>query len=132
MIVLILRVILIVYLIMNESERTPSLQKDKEIRWEQYNYPPLIRIIHFDRSEVPRDKKFMIYSLFSIHLVVLGNCFLNFIDNCIEGGMGILYSLLFMLAFNPIVLLVFYKGNPYHIKLTTDSARIRANLNYTS
>lgn len=49
-------------------------------------------------------------SLFALHLASIGVCLLNFVDNCIEGGIGILYSLLFMFVFVPVLLYLFYRG----------------------
>lgn len=48
--------------------------------------------------------------LFIIHIIVLINTILNIIDNCIEGGLGILYSFLFFFIFNPIIMFLFYRG----------------------
>ena len=60
-------------------------------------------------------------SLFFIHLGCLLACVLNFIDNCIEGGLGILYSLLFTFIFNPLALLLFYRGTHPFRQLTLAS-----------
>lgn len=80
------------------------------IRWGHCNYPPLLKVMRFVPSEVPKRKKFIVYSLFFIHLIVFINCLLNFIDNCTQGGIRILYSLFFLLFINPFILMVFYKG----------------------
>jgi len=66
--------------------------------------------VHFALKEVPQDRKFIVLSLFALHIGSIGLSVLNFIDNCIEGGLGILYSLLYSLIFVPFLLLVFYKG----------------------
>lgn len=95
---------------MIENERAPALDKNQEIEWEHYNYPPLLRIIHFTPSEVPSSRKFLVMSLYALHLAGLAVCLLNFVDNCVEGGLGILYSLLFALVFVPLLLYVFYRG----------------------
>jgi hypothetical protein len=59
---------------------------------------------------VPQDRKFIVLSLFALHIASVALSLLNFIDNCIEGGLGILYSLLYSFIFTPLLLLVFYKG----------------------
>ena len=53
---------------------------------------------------------------FSIHIAILINTLLNIIDNIAEGGLGncliilgILYSILFMFLFNPLILFLFYR-----------------------
>lgn len=48
--------------------------------------------------------------VFIIHIIVLINTILNIIDNCIEGGLGILYAFLFFFIFNPIIMFLFYRG----------------------
>ncbi len=82
----------------------------KDINWMEYNYPPLIRLMHFRPSELPQDRKKYVMMLFGIHMAVLVNTLLSFVDNCIEGGLGILYSILFVIIFNPIILFLFYRG----------------------
>jgi hypothetical protein len=68
--------------IMADNERAPSLKKG-EINWHDYNYPPLIRVMHFVPSEVPADRKFLVFALLGIHLAAIPVCLLNFVDNCI-------------------------------------------------
>jgi hypothetical protein len=101
---------------MIENERTPSLDKKQEIEWDHYNYPPVLCIMHFTASELPDDRKFLALSLFGLHLASIGVSLLNFIDNCIEGGLGILYSILFAFIFIPLLLYLFYRGNHHLIK----------------
>lgn len=67
--------------------------------------------MHFVPSEIPQDRKLIVMMLFGLHLASVGVCILNFIDNCIEGGIGILYSLLFMFIYVPVMLYLFYRGN---------------------
>lgn len=95
---------------MNESEKTPALDKNQEIEWDSYNYPPLLKIIHYVPAEIPSDKRFIVLSLFALHICSIGVCLINFVDNCIEGGLGVLYSILFMLIFIPLMFYIFYRG----------------------
>ena len=78
--------------------------------WYHYNYPPLLRLMHFVPKQIPKNKKFLVMALFSIHIAVFGNTLLNFIDSCTQGGMRVLYSFLLLLFLNPFVLFVFYRG----------------------
>jgi hypothetical protein len=66
--------------------------------------------MHFRPSELPDDKKALILMLFSTHIMAIVLTLLNFIDNCIEATLGILYSALFLIIFNPIILSLFYRG----------------------
>ena len=110
---------------MAENERLPALD-NQQIAWNRCNYPPLIKIMHFVPSEVPRQKKFIVVSLFVIHLVIVTNCLLNFVDSCAQSALRVLYSFLFMLFFNPLILFVFYKGTSSFIKDLQASARVKA------
>lgn len=83
-----------------------------EINWHEYNYPPLVKLMHFRPSELAEDRKPLVMQLFMIHIAVLLNTILNIIANCIEGGLNILYAFLFFFIFNPIVLFLFYRGTP--------------------
>lgn len=66
--------------------------------------------MHFRPSELPEDRRTLVIMLFSVHILILLNTILNVIDNCIEGGLDILYAFLFLFIFNPIVLFLFYRG----------------------
>lgn len=72
--------------------------------------------MHFRPSELPEDRRTLIFLLFLVHIIILVNCVLNIIINCIEGGLDILYSFLFLFIFNPIVLFLFYRGNYFIMK----------------
>lgn len=72
--------------------------------------------MHFRPSELPEDRRTLIFLLFLAHIIILVNCILNIIINCIEGGLDILYSFLFLFIFNPIVLFLFYRGTYFSIK----------------
>lgn len=89
---------------------TSRSSQRSEINWHEYNYPPLLKLMHFRPSELPDDRKALIMQLFAIHLIVFVNTILNIVDNCIEGGLGILYAFLFMFIFNILILFLFYKG----------------------
>jgi hypothetical protein len=69
--------------------------------------------MHFRPSELPEDRRNLVIMLFSVHILILLNCILNVVDNCIEGGLGILYAFLFLFIFNTIVTFLFYRGNFY-------------------
>jgi hypothetical protein len=71
--------------------------------------------MHFRPSELPEDRRSLVIMLFVVHIMVLVNCILNIVDNCIEGGLGILYAFLFLFIFNPIVLFLFYRGKIFDI-----------------
>lgn len=96
------------------------------MRWTHYNYPPLLKLIHFVPAELPRHKKFIVLSLFIIHLTILLNCLLNFVASCAQGGLRVLYSLLLLLCLNPFVLYVFDRGNHSNIQGSPEFVKIRA------
>lgn len=77
--------------------------------------------MHFRPSELPEDRKALVIQLFVVHLVILLNTILSIIDNCIEGGLGILYAFLFMFMFNPFILFLFYRA---YIGLCKDKGKL--------
>ena len=62
---------------MADNEHLPALQ-ERHIRWNHFNYPPGLRLMHFVPSEISKQKKFIVLGLFIIHQVVLINSLLNF------------------------------------------------------
>ena len=98
---------------MAEIEDTASLQGN--IRWHHYNYPPLLKLVHFVPSEINKNKKFIVMALFIVHLVILGSTLINFICACFQGGLRVLYAFLLLLFINPPALLIFERGTPIFI-----------------
>ena len=74
----------------------------------------------------------LVIMLFVVHILVLVNCILNVIDSCIEGGLGILYSFLFLFIFNPIVIFLFYRGKIFITQRISDCAKRKPNQDYSS
>ncbi len=87
--------------------------------------------MHFVPGEVPADRKFLVFALLGIHLAAIPVCLLNFVDNCIEGGLGILYSLLFACIFNPLLLFLFYRGTASPTQPSPDCATTPPTSNST-
>jgi hypothetical protein len=88
--------------------------------------------MHFLPKEIPKQKKFLTMSLFLIHIAILINSLLNFFDSCAQGGLRILYSFLFILAFNPLILLLFYRGTSPPIQALPASVSTAATCDSTS
>lgn len=101
---------------MADNEHLPALQ-ERHIRWNHFNYPPGLRLMHFVPSEISKQKKFIVLGLFIVHQVVLLNSLLNFLASCTQGGLRILYSILFLFFINPVILFVFYKGTSQLIQV---------------
>lgn len=116
---------------MADNEHLPALT-GTNIRWGRCNYPPLIKVMHFVPSEIPKRKKFIVYSLLLIHLILFLNSILNFIDNCAQGGIRILYSFFFLLFINPFLLLIFYRGTTPYTQDLPGSAKTRETCKCTS
>ena len=84
-----------------------------EINWQDFNYPPLIKMIHFVPSEI-QEHRLVIFLRFSTHLLLFIEGILNIVNNSIQtaqGGSGvrIAYSFMFFI-FVCLDLIAFYRG----------------------
>ncbi|CAK92090.1 unnamed protein product (macronuclear) [Paramecium tetraurelia] len=112
--------------VLNESMRQfKSNQNDQKqkIDWNDFNYPPLIKVIHYNIEEVQPEYRLVVRSLWLSSILIVAYTLLNIIDNSIQAGNGIdgiriLYSFMFLFSFNPIQLqhifhsqsFIFYRG----------------------
>lgn len=69
-------------------------------------------------------------SLFIIHLTIVINSLLNFVDSCFQGGLRVLYAVLFIFFINPLVLFVFDKGTQMLIVGFTGLCKEKSNLKW--
>ena len=60
---------------------TPS--KGPKINWDDFNYPPIIKIIHFDLSEVEESKVTVVRFLWFSHILLFAYSIINIIDNIV-------------------------------------------------
>ncbi|CAD8114311.1 unnamed protein product [Paramecium sonneborni] len=104
--------------VLNDSIRQlKSNQKDSKqnIDWDDFNYPPLIKVIHYNIEEVQPEYRLVVRSLWLSSILIAVYTLLNIIDNSIQTGYGndgirILYSFMFLFSFNPIQFFIFYRG----------------------
>ncbi|CAK58876.1 unnamed protein product (macronuclear) [Paramecium tetraurelia] len=112
--------------VLNDSIRSiKSNQNDskQKINWDDFNYPPLIKVIHYNIEEVQPEYRLVVRSLWLSSILIMAYTLLNIIDNSIQAGYGndgirILYSFMFLFSFNPIQLqnilhsqsFIFYRG----------------------
>ncbi|CAD8191253.1 unnamed protein product [Paramecium octaurelia] len=104
--------------VLNESMRQfKSNQNDskQKIDWNDFNYPPLIKVIHYNIEEVQPEYRLVVRSLWLSSILIVAYTLLNIIDNSIQAGYGIdgiriLYSFMFLFSFNPIQFFIFYRG----------------------
>mmetsp|Transcript_51846 Transcript_51846/g.150841 ORF Transcript_51846/g.150841 Transcript_51846/m.150841 type:complete len:221 (+) Transcript_51846:110-772(+) len=54
-----------------------------EINWVDFNYPPLIRIIHYDAGELPNVLSGIVRCFHLSFAITVMACLLNFIDTCV-------------------------------------------------
>jgi hypothetical protein len=92
---------------MNNAKQAITPSKGPKINWDDFNYPPLIKLIHFDMSEIEDNKIMIVRFLWLSHLLIFAYSILNIINNIAvvaQGGKGvrILYSFMFFFSFNPI------------------------------
>lgn len=105
------------------SSKANSLKKQlggnqSKIEWNDFNYPPVLKIIHFSLSELNDQpaKKTAVTWLWMTHVGIFIVSIINLISNIVQGvdnsgdGIRILYSILYMIIFNPIQCFWFYRG----------------------
>eukprot|EP00927_Polykrikos_kofoidii_P025067 TRINITY_DN22606_c0_g2_i1.p1 TRINITY_DN22606_c0_g2~~TRINITY_DN22606_c0_g2_i1.p1 ORF type:complete len:234 (+),score=28.16 TRINITY_DN22606_c0_g2_i1:66-767(+) len=87
-----------------------------EINWVNFNYPPLLRLVHYDLEELPSTLTGLVRRLnWSFQLTTI-SCALNFIDNLIivlstrAPARWLLQSLLHFVMLPMFALAVFYAG----------------------
>jgi len=97
-------------------DKTAGTTPNANIKWDNFNYPPLIKLIHYDPNEIEdlatRSLVKKINLTFVLNLVVSLINFLNSIAQVAVGftGLRILFSVLNILIFVPVTLFTFYKG----------------------
>eukprot|EP00914_Ancora_sagittata_P033280 GHVO01067133.1.p1 GENE.GHVO01067133.1~~GHVO01067133.1.p1 ORF type:complete len:224 (+),score=21.54 GHVO01067133.1:35-706(+) len=112
---------------------SPSTAPETRIDWVDFNYPPLIRLIHYDISELTTPVASIVRLIHYSYIGTVVMCFLNIID-CIVlacmgfGGLKPVYSILMTLILIPAGLLTFYTG--YKGIAISSSARINKYLIY--
>jgi hypothetical protein len=65
----------------NKAKETMTPSKGPKINWEDFNYPPLIKLIHFDLSEIEESKVTIVRFLWFSHLLIFAYSILNIINN---------------------------------------------------
>ena len=92
---------------MNKAKEAVNPSKGPKINWDDFNYPPVVKLIHFDLSEVEECKVTTVRFLWFSHLLIFAYSIINIIDNIVcvaqgEKGVRILYAFMFFFTFNPI------------------------------
>ncbi|KAM3136919.1 hypothetical protein pb186bvf_011004 [Paramecium bursaria] len=98
-----------------KGEITGTSNKNK-INWDDFNYPPFLKVIHYDVSEVDPEHRLIVRSLWLSHILIFVYSIVNIINNISitigtqNYGIRILYSFMFFFSFNPIQGFLFYRG----------------------
>lgn len=92
---------------MSKAKEAVTPNKGPKINWEDFNYPPLIKLIHFDLSEIEETKVTVVRFLWLSHLLIFAYSIINILNNIVcvaqgEKGVRILYAFMFFFTFNPI------------------------------
>ena len=95
--------------------KLPGQSAYPNIRWENFNYPPLLKIVHYDLSELEPPHKGVVRLLNITFILTFVVSIINFINSIAQTAVGftglrILYSILNLVIFIPISLFAFYKG----------------------
>ena len=94
----------------------PTNQRNVDLEWNNYNYPPLIRLFHYSTDRLQNPIQRVVRVLHYSFLAYLVLCVINFLNNIVIAACGvspgiyILYSILNVLLLVPFSLFVFYSG----------------------
>ncbi|CEL95961.1 unnamed protein product [Vitrella brassicaformis CCMP3155] len=85
------------------------------IDWQNYNYPPFLRIVHYDLSELPSHVASIVWLINFSFILTVVICVVNFFNTIIiaaGGGSGVwvVYSILNLVLFPTAAGYTFYKG----------------------
>eukprot|EP00400_MALV-I_sp_L67-5_P000372 gene372-57_t len=103
----------------NIGAPTPGPQAaQSSINWTDYNYPPCVNIIHYDKSELPSEITWLVRLQNLVFLGTAAVCTLNIVDTFIiiaaypikNGGLHVLYTFLNFILLNSLAFWIFYKG----------------------
>ena len=79
----------------------------QQINWNDFNYPPLIKVFHYNASELEPPVRNKVRLMWLTHIIVVVVTLLNLISNiaqvaALSGiGLRILYAFVFIIIFNP-------------------------------
>lgn len=70
------------------SEQGSEGGHNKKIDWNDYNYPCLIKIFHYDSDETPEALRKSVCLLRINHILIIFTCVWNFINNIVNASQG--------------------------------------------
>ena len=97
------------------SMKSSLKSQPNAIKWDDFNYPPILRVIHYSSAELQEPARSFSRRIHGSFLLLVLILFINLI-NCIvqtaQGGEGIMifYSVLNILIFVPLGMFTFYRG----------------------
>lgn len=92
-----------------KSSITSSTSTGPKINWDDFNYPPLLKVIHYDITEVKEEDRLTVRAMWLSHVLIMVETLLNLINNiaigvALDTKVRILYSIMFFFSFVPIAL----------------------------
>lgn len=97
------------------SMKSSLKSQSNTIKWDDFNYPPLLHLIHYSSAELPDPARGLVRRIHCSFLILVLILIINLV-NCIvqsaQGGEGIniFYSVLNILIFVPLGMFTFYRG----------------------
>lgn len=70
---------------MTDSQMQPATG---QINWNDFNYPPLLKLFRFKRSEIPDAFKTQVFLLWLNHILIIIGNILNFVTNIVATATG--------------------------------------------
>ena len=115
-----------------QDQKVPELKENPRIKWNNLNFPPLLRLVHFDLKELSGITRKACLLLYIQFLIIFGIECLNFLSSIIQAGakvthankvyskLNILFAFLNILIFTTITALITYAGYITMVRRPTD------------
>jgi len=94
-----------------------GMQKTKSgIDWQDYNWPPMLRIVHFSLDELPDGSRKVVLKIYISFIIAFITCIINIISNIAQvadadaSALNILYTFLNFVLIVCASAFVFYQG----------------------
>ncbi|MEE4247237.1 MAG: hypothetical protein V2I33_17630, partial [Kangiellaceae bacterium] len=97
------------------KEKVSQATSKSEINWNDYNFPPLLKLFHFNLSELSDPQRFVASKIYIEWIVFLSVLLFNFVNTIVlvaDGahGLNILYSILNSVLGSVLVTYLLYCG----------------------
>ena len=68
---------------LNTAAKKYGIQPNSGINWNDFNYPPLLKLIHYKRNELSNPHRYMATLLWLSHILIFAISIINLINNIV-------------------------------------------------